>query len=290
MIPKTFEFFAPKTLDEALHFLKKYEEAKIIAGGQSLVPMMKFRLIAPPQLIDLGKVSGLSYIRQVDDSIAIGAMTTHYSIESDPLVIERCKILSEAASVIGDVQVRNRGTIGGSLCHADPAADYPPVLLVLEAKMKALSLRGERVIQAQDFFVDMFTTSLERDEILTEIQVPVLDDGIGGAYLKFSRGFGDLAIVGVAALLAVDEHKMCKKAKVALTGVASKPVLVDVVKSLVGKVVDEATIKEVSEDVSRQLSPLSDVRASAEYRKEMVRVFTKRALIMALKRARGIKN
>jgi len=285
MIPCAFEYFAPKTLDEAVYLLDKYEDSKIIAGGQSLVPLMKLRLITPRYLIDIGRIPGLSYIREDGENIVIGAMTTHYEVESSTLLKTKCPLLPEAASLIGDVHVRNRGTIGGSLCHLDPAADYPPVILALRGKLKAAGRDGERIIDAQDFFVDMFTTSLKRNEILTEIRIPKLVKRTGWAYLKISFRAGHFAIVNVATLVTLDEEGRCKDVSIVLGGVGSRPMRAKVVEErLLGRVVDEHLIKEASEYATDENEVLSDFHASAEYRREVSKVLTRRALNLALQR------
>src|SRR3984893_6849613 len=197
MIPQTFEYTAPKTLDEAVKLAG--DGAKLLAGGMSLIPMMKLRLAAPEHLVDLGRIKDLNYIREEGGSLHIGATVTHYSVESSALVRAKCPLLAETASAIGDVQVRNMGTMGGSVAHADPSADYPAALQALEAKVVIRGAKGERTVSTADFFVDSFTTTLEPGEIIREIVVPVEDAGTGVSYQKNVQPASGFAIVGVAA-------------------------------------------------------------------------------------------
>jgi aerobic carbon-monoxide dehydrogenase medium subunit len=282
----TFEYHAPTTLQEAISFLTQYGgDAKILAGGHSLIPIMNLRLAQPSALIDLGKVPGLSGIREEGGTIVIGAMTTHYMVESSSLLQEKVPILPAAATVIGDVQVRNRGTIGGSIAHADPAGDFPAVAVALDAQLKVVGPRGERTIGAREFFVDILTTALQPDEILTEIRVPAFGPRTGSAYEKFANPASGYAIVGVAVVLTVDGNSMCQKASVGLNGVTGKPVAaMGVEQALVGKQLNDQTIQEAASRAADGLDPLGDIFASAEYRAHLARVFTKRALVHASSR------
>lgn len=282
----TFEYHAPTTLQEAISFLTQYGgDAKILAGGHSLIPIMNLRLAQPSALIDLGKVPGLSGIREEGGTIVIGAMTTHYMVESSSLLQEKVPILPAAATVIGDVQVRNRGTIGGSIAHADPAGDFPAVAVALDAQLKVVGPRGERTIGAREFFVDILTTALQPDEILTEIRVPAFGPRTGSAYEKFANPASGYAIVGVAVVLTVDGNGMCQKASVGLNGVTGKPMAaMGVEQALVGKQLNDQTIQEAASKAADGLDPLGDIFASAEYRAHLARVFTKRALVHASSR------
>ena len=282
----TFEYHAPTTLQEAISFLTQYGgDAKILAGGHSLIPIMNLRLAQPSALIDLGKVPGLSGIREESGTIVIGAMTTHYMVESSSLLQEKVPILPAAATVIGDVQVRNRGTIGGSIAHADPAGDFPAVAVALDAQLKVVGPRGERTIGAREFFVDILTTALQPDEILTEIRVPAFGPRTGSAYEKFANPASGYAIVGVAVVLTVDGNGMCQKASVGLNGVTGKPMAaMGVEQALVGKQLNDQTIQEAASKAADGLDPLGDIFASAEYRAHLARVFTKRALVHASSR------
>jgi aerobic carbon-monoxide dehydrogenase medium subunit len=283
MTATSFEYHAPTTLQEALSLLTQYNgEAKILAGGHSLIPIMNLRLAQPKALIDLGKIAGLSSIKEENGTIAIGAMTTHYMVESSALLKDKLPILPETAAVIGDVQVRNRGTIGGSIAHADPAGDFPAAAVALDMQLKVVGPRGERTIGSRDFFVDILTTALQPDEILTEIRVPVFAPRTGSAYEKFSNPASRYAIVGAAAVVTVDGNGVCQKASVGLNGISGKPVAaVGVEQALVGKRLNDQTIQEASAKAADGLEPLGDIFASADYRAHLARVYTKRALARA---------
>jgi carbon-monoxide dehydrogenase medium subunit len=287
MYPPRFSLIVPSTVEEALDALSRYgEEAKVIAGGHSLIPLMKLRLASPKYLIYIGKIQGLSYIREEAGKIRIGCMTTHAMIESSDLLRKKNLLLSETASKIGDLQVRNMGTIGGSLAHADPAADYPAAITALEGEIVARSVKGERVIKAQEFFKGPFSTALRSDELLVEVQVPSMEGYFGTAYEKLVFRATDYAIVGVAAVLELDRGGAIQRARVALTGVGSTPVRAkSVEEELIGKQASKDLIVKVSTRASEGLNPPSDIRASSEYRKAMAAVMTKRALLRAFERA-----
>jgi carbon-monoxide dehydrogenase medium subunit len=278
-----FEYHVPTTVQEAIALLTQYGgEAKILAGGHSLIPIMNLRLAQPKALIDIGKIPGLSGIREEDGTIVIGAMTTHYMVESSALLKQKVPILPEAAAVIGDVQVRNRGTIGGSIAHADPAGDFPAVAVALDMQLKAVGPRGERTLRAREFFVDILTTALQPDEILTEIRVPAMAPRTGSAYEKFPNPASRYAIVGVAAVVTVDGNGVCQRAGVGLNGVTGKPVAaVGVEQALVGQRLNEQAIQEAAAKAADGLDPLGDIFASAAYRAHLARVYTKRALARA---------
>jgi carbon-monoxide dehydrogenase medium subunit len=286
MIPSSFEYFAPTSLNEALSLLSAHKgEAKLLAGGHSLIPLMKFRLAAPPYLIDLGRIADLAYIRQEGDEIAIGAMTTHHTIESSDLLNQKCPLLSETAACIGDVQVRNKGTIGGSLAHADPAGDFPAAVLALSATIKAVGPGGERWIKAEDFFVDLLTTALKEDEILTEIRVPVSQSGTGTAYLKVPQKASGFAVCGVAARIRVDKKQTCQDVAVAITGIGPKAYRAGAVEqALRGQQIDAAAVDAASKRAVDGIDPSEDIHASAEYRAHLTQVYTRRALMLALSR------
>jgi carbon-monoxide dehydrogenase medium subunit len=287
MYPPRFSLIVPSAVEEALDALSRYgEEAKVLAGGHSLIPLMKLRLASPKYLIYIGKIQGLSYIREEAGKISIGCMTTHAMIESSDLLRKKNLLLSETASKIGDLQVRNMGTIGGSLAHADPAADYPAAITALEGEIVARSVKGERVIKAQEFFKGPFSTALRSDELLVEVRVPSMEGYFGAAYEKLVFRATDYAIVGVAAVLELDRGGAIQGARVALTGVGSTPVRAkSVEEELIGKQASKDLIVKVSARASEGLNPPSDVRASSEYRKAMAAVMTKRALLRALERA-----
>lgn len=283
MSATTFEYHVPSTIQEALSLLTQYAgEAKILAGGHSLLPIMNLRLAQPKALIDIGKIPGLSGIQENGGTLVIGAMTTHYMVESSALLKQKVPILPEAAAVIGDVQVRNRGTIGGSIAHADPAGDFPAVAVALDAQLKVVGPRGERTVKAREFFVDILTTALQPDEILTEIRVPAMAPRTGSAYEKFPNPASRYAIVGVAAVVTVDGSGVCQNAKVGLNGVTGKPVAATgVEQALVGQRLNDQTIQGAAAKAADGLEPLGDIFASATYRAHLARVYTKRALTRA---------
>jgi aerobic carbon-monoxide dehydrogenase medium subunit len=260
-----------------------------LAGGHSLLPMMKLRLASPAYVIDLGRIPNLAYIRENGERIQIGPMTTHYLIESSNLLRQRLTALSEAAGMIGDVQVRNRGTIGGSLAHADPAGDLPAVMQMAEAQFKLIGPGGERIIPTEQFFVDLLTTALGPDELLAEIHVPVPPARTGTAYMKVFQKASGFAIVGVAARLTLGaDGRACQVARVGITGVAAKSFRARrVEQALEGNAIDEAAITVAAEHASDGVEALSDLHASEDYRLALARVYTKRVLLRALTRAQG---
>jgi carbon-monoxide dehydrogenase medium subunit len=247
--------------------------------------MMKLRLVSPADIVDIGRIKGLSYIKKEKNHLLIGSMTIHNAVAASPIINERCEALSEAAHHIGDQQVRNRGTIGGTICHADPAADIPATVLALEAEFKAAGPSKQRVIKAKDFFQDIFTTSLRRSEILVEVKVPLLPPKSGGAYLKLERGSGDMATVGVAAAVTLDKAGAFKDVRLGLAGVGSTPIRAtkaeDVLK---GKMPSDGLVEEAGEIAGEASDPSSDTRGSAEYKREMVKVYVRRAIGQSLKR------
>jgi carbon-monoxide dehydrogenase medium subunit len=290
MIPSAFEYLAPTTLQEALTLLSTHkDEAKLLAGGHSLLPMMKLRLAAPAYLIDLTRVPDLAYIRDSGGHIQIGPLTTHFMLESSDLLRRRLTALPEAAGMIGDVQVRNRGTIGGSLAHADPAGDLPAVMQMAEAQFKLLGPRGERMVPTEQFFIDLLTTALGPDELLAEIHVEVPPARTGTAYMKVFQKASGFAIVGVAARVTLGaDGRTCQVARVGITGVAAKAFRARGVEAaLEGEAIDEATITAAAEHASDGVEALSDLHASGDYRLALARVYTKRALLRALTRAQG---
>jgi aerobic carbon-monoxide dehydrogenase medium subunit len=290
MIPSAFEYLAPTTLQEALTLLSTHkDEAKVLAGGHSLLPLMKLRLAAPAYLIDLGRIPNLAYIREGGGRIQIGPLTTHFMVESSDLLHQRLTALPEAAGMIGDVQVRNRGTIGGSVAHADPAGDLPAVMQMAEAQFKLIDPAGERTVPTEQFFVDLLTTALGPDELLAEIQLEVPPARTGTAYMKAFQKASGFAIVGVAARMTFgSDGRVCQTARVGITGVAAKAFRARrVEQALEGKALDEAAITAAAEHASDSLEALSDLHASGEYRLALTRVYTKRALLRALARAQG---
>ena len=280
MIPASFEYFQPRTLDEAVGLLGRHgEDAKVLAGGHSLIPAMKLRLAQPKTIIDLGRITGLNYIRETDRHIAIGAMATHYEIESSALLADRCPLLTELAPQIGDVQVRNRGTVGGSLAHADPAADWPAAMLALEAEIDLVGPDGRRTVQAAEFFVEMMQTAAKPNELLCEIRVPRTGKTV--AYVKFAQKASGFAIAGVAACV----EKSGKTVKVGVTGVSAKPYRALAVESaLRGKALDAEAVATAAGKAAEGVEPLSDIHASAEFRIHLAQVNSRRALQLAASR------
>lgn len=280
MFPANFEYVAPKTLAEAVALVAQHGDgAKLLGGGHSLVPAMKLRLAQPRVLIDLGRVADLSYIREEGGQIRIGAMTTHYQLESSSLLRSCCSLLPETAAHIGDPQVRNKGTIGGSLAHADPAADWPAAILALRAEIVAVGTAGERVIPADDFFVDILTTVLRPDEIVREIRVPNPVPRTGHAYLKVRQPASGFAVVGVAASVSLAGDGTCVSAGVGITGVGPKPYRATNVESkLKGSKLDSASVSAAASEVAKGVDVNGDLYASAEYRTHLAQVYTRRAI------------
>jgi carbon-monoxide dehydrogenase medium subunit len=289
MIPAPFEYHAAKSLDEALRLLERHgDEAKVLAGGHSLLPLMKLRLASPRFLVDIGRLRGLSYIRLEGEHVLIGGLTSHAEIEASDLLRGRCPLLPETAAEIGDVQVRNRGTIGGSLAHADPAADYPASILALDAEMVATSSAGKRAIPAAEFFVDLLTTALRHGEILTEVRIPVLGPRTGTAYAKLHQPASGFAVVGVAARVTMGKGGKIESAALGITGLGAKAYRAAAVeKALRGKKTSPKVLADAVRNVAQGVDPLSDIHASAEYRREMAAVFARRALERAIARAQG---
>jgi aerobic carbon-monoxide dehydrogenase medium subunit len=286
MIPAQFDYARANTLDEALSLLAQNEDAKILAGGHSLIPAMKLRLAQPPLLIDISRIQDLSYIREEDGQIHIGAMTTHYQIESSDLLKSICPLLPDCASNIGDVQVRNKGTIGGSVAHADPAGDWPAAIIALNAEMVATSKNGERTIKADDFFVDMLTTALAPGEILREIRINKTNGRTGHAYVKMPHPASGFAVVAVAANLSFNGGSECKSASIGVTGVSSKAYRASAVEAaLNGMKLTEDVIAGAAQHATDGVDVNGDVFASDEYRKHLGSVYVRRAIAAATERS-----
>jgi carbon-monoxide dehydrogenase medium subunit len=285
MYPAGFSYQRATSVQDAIARLAKEPDAKLLAGGHSLLPAMKLRLASPSTLVDLGSVQELRGIRRDGDTIAIGALTTHREIELSKELKAACPILPEAAALIGDPLVRNRGTIGGSVAHADPAADFPAVLLTLGATIQVEGPKGRRTIAADEFFLGLFTTALQGDELLTGIQVPAVQPaGTGMAYEKFAHPASRYAIVGVAAVVSV-AGGVCRTARVAITGAASHAIrLASLEAALVGKPLDEQTLAAACQQVIGPDDLLSDQFASSEYRAHLAAVLSRRALTRAAAR------
>jgi len=285
MYPAQFDYHTPGTVKEALDLLGKYkDDAKLLAGGHSLLPAMKFRLARPAHVVDLRKVPGLSGIKEEGGMLVIGAMTTHWAVESSPLVKAKCPVLAQTAAQIGDPMVRNMGTIGGSLTHADPAADYPATIIALNAEMVLEGPKGKRTIKVDDFFKSLMTTAVGPDEILTEVRVPVCGANVGCAYMKFPHPASRFAVVGVAAALTVEGGKV-SKASIGITGAGTKAVRAKGVEAaLLGKALDAATIQAAAEKAPDGVDVQADLQGSVEYKTHLLKVFAKRAIEAAARK------
>lgn len=287
MIAAEFEYLVPASVEEAVSLLRQHgDEAKLLAGGHSLIPIMKLRLAQPKFVIDIGRLPGLSEIKEDGGAIAIGSLVTHHAIETSDLLKSKLPLLPETAAVIADVQVRNRGTIGGSLVHADPAADLPATALALEAELRVTGPGGQRSIKAEDFFIGLLATAIASDEILTSVRFPLLPQKTGSAYVKVPNKASHYAIVGVAAVVTLGKDGRCEQARIGLTGVTHKPQRASAVENaLAGKPLDDATITAAAELATDGIRALSDLHASAEFRLHLTRVMTRRALKLAASRA-----
>ena len=285
---KPVEFLEPETVEEAYSLLAKYkEEAKLIASGQSLIPMLKQRLFTPKYLISIRNLSGIDYIREADDGLRIGALTTQRTVETSEVVRRRFPVLAEAVHAVGTVQIRNWGTIGGSLAEADPVGDLAPALLALGARVKARSVRGEREISLDEFFVDYLETSLEPDEILTEIIVPYSPPNTGGAYVKDVVRAGDTGIVAVAALVTLNGKQAVTKARIVLGCQASTPLrALGAEKATMGKTAAD-NLDDVAKAASQDANPAPDVLGSVEYKVHLAGLRTAEALRTAISRAKS---
>ena len=274
-----FDYTRPSTVDEAIALLSRHgEDAKVLAGGHSLIPAMKLRLAQPKVVVDIGRIAGLSYVREAGGRVAIGAMTTHADIEASRLLTQKCPLLPETAGHIGDVQVRNKGTIGGSLVHADPAADYPAAILALEAEIDLAGPRGRRTVAAADFFVDLLQTAILSDEILTEIRVPITPASV--AYEKTEQKASGFALAGVAVVMTADDLR------VGVTGVAARPYRAAAVEQALRgrRQPSPEAIEQAAAHAADGIDALGDIHASAEFRAHLASVNTRRALLRALDR------
>lgn len=288
MYTSTFEYFRPTSVAEAVELLGKNKDAKILAGGHSLLPAMKLRTASPKALVDIGRVPGLAGIAVSGSTLTIGALATHDSVATSDVVRANCALLAETAAHIGDQQVRNRGTIGGSLAHADPAADYPTAIVALDATLTVIGPQGQRELKAAQFFVDLFTTALQAGEIITAINVPTYGRGTGGAYMKHRHPASYYAVVGVAALVTLDGDTV-SKVSIAVGGATVNPVRAAAAEgALAGKAATADNIASAAAKVAEALqNPLGDLYASGEYRTHLATVLAKRALLKAVERARG---
>jgi len=286
-----FEYLAPKTLEEALTLLSQYdeEERKVIAGGQSLLIIMRQKLIMPKYLIDIKGISDLDYIKfDKKEGLKIGALTVHRTVEKSPVIQKEFSVLSEMEGNLANVETRNWGTIGGDIAHSDPCADPIPVLIALNGKLKMTGLNGERIVDAEDFTVDFYESVLHHDELLTEIQVPIVPPNTGVKYTKFNQIEGDLALASVAMSITLDKDKeTCSDVRIALGGVAPAPMRAKNAEEILkGKKISDALLAEAGQAASEEASPTTDIQASDEYRRDLVKVLVKRVGSEALARAK----
>jgi carbon-monoxide dehydrogenase medium subunit len=289
MYPAAFEYHLPTSVQDALGLLTRLkDDAKLLAGGHSLIPMMKLRLAQPKHLIDLRKVPGLSGIKEEGGMLAIGAMTTHYQVESSALAKSRIPVLSEVGAIIGDPAVRNLGTVGGSLAHADPAADWPASMIALGAEFVCEGARGRRTVKVDDWFKGLMSTAVGEEEILVQIRVPIWPAGSGATYMKFPHPASRFAVVGVAAAVTLDSKGVCTRAGVGVTGAGTHAVRAKGVEGgLTGKALDATTIEAAAQKAADGVDVQADLQGSVEYKAHLCRVFARRAVEAAVKRAKG---
>jgi aerobic carbon-monoxide dehydrogenase medium subunit len=288
MIPPSFDYIAPKTLSEAVAALGQYENSKVLAGGQSLIPVMRFRLASPSVLVDLNRVEGLSYIEEKDGWLKIGAMTRESTVEYSPLVREKYPLLADAASVISDPIVRNLGTVGGNLANADPGNDQPAVMLAYGAEIVAVGPNGEHVIPITSFFRGLFESALVPNEILTEVRIPAAKPRSGGAYLKLERKVGDFATAAVAAQVELDTEGNFKSVGIGLTNVGLTAIKASAAEAFLnGKDSSDDNIRQAASLAAEAAQPIEDFRGSEDYKRSLVKTYTVRALRKAVQRAKG---
>lgn len=288
MIPTQFDYQVPATLEDAVALLASdLDGAKVLAGGHSLIPAMKLRLAQPQLLVDIARIKSLSYIREEGDQILIGATTTHYQLESSDLLKTICPLLPACAASIGDVQVRNKGTIGGSIAHSDPAGDWPAAVLALDADLVLVGTSGERTVKAEDFFVDLLTTDLQPGEILREIRIRKPTGRFGHAYQKVPHPASGFAVVGVAVNLVLNDDGSCKSAGIGITGVGVKAYRAKAVEAaLAGSNLDDNALANAVTHVCDGVDPNADLYASSDYRCHLAQVHTRRAIQAAKARVK----
>ena len=291
MKPAPFEYVAPESLEAALSILRQHGyDAKLLAGGQSLIPLLNFRLAKPAVLVDLNRLTDLDFVRATPEGgLRIGAMVRQSRLESDPLVAEKVPLLAEAVPFIAHPQIRNRGTLGGTLAHADPAAELPTVTLALQCRFRLQSDQGDRWVAAEDFFVGLLTTALSPEEVLAEIEIPPPTPRTGWTFLEFSRRHGDYALAGLAAGLTLDEAGICTAARLIFLSAGDGPMVAcGAAARLVGATVDGPLIEDIARQVAQdEVAPTGDIHASAEFKRHLCRVLTARALQTAVGRARS---
>jgi carbon-monoxide dehydrogenase medium subunit len=288
MIPGNFDYYAPSTVQEAVALLDQHgDEAKLLAGGQSLIPAMRFRLALPKVLIDMNGIQGLEYIRESNGYLLIGAMTREVMLEESELVRQKYSLLADASRLIADPIVRNRSTVGGNLAHADPANDHPAIMLAYNAQIVAQGSKGTRTIRIDDFFVDLFKSSLASDEVLTEIRIPIPAPNTGGAYQKMERKIGDYATSAIAVQLAMNGNT-CSAARIGLTNVSPVPMRAkNAEQAIIGRVITDEVLEMAGKAAAAECDPSADLRGSVEYKRDLTRVLTKRTIRQAMERASG---
>lgn len=288
MKPAAFEYHVPDSIEQTLTLLHEHADtAKILAGGQSLVPAMNFRIVQPSMLIDLNRVMELAYVREDGDCLRIGAMTRERVLEFDSLIAKRSPLLHEAVPNIAHPQIRNRGTIGGSIVNADPAAELPVLMLALNARLRAQSVSGERWFEATEFFVGMFTTALEPDEVLVEIEIPFVSPRTGWSFMEVAPRAGDYALMGVACLVSLDESGTCSHAKLVYLNAGDGPVdAQEAAQSLIGQQLSDALIESAAEHAGeKEIAPTGNIHTSPEFQRHLAKVLTKKTLRQAIERA-----
>ena len=285
MIPGSFDYFAPRSLADAVKFLSAHkDDVKILSGGQSLLPLMKMRLSKPAYVVDIGRIPGLDAITEDGNNLIVGALVTHEQIEYSDLLKAKCPLLPQTATTIADVQVRNRGTIGGSIAHADPAGDWPAAVIALDAEIRVFGPSGERWVKCDDFFLGLLMSVLEPDEIVTGIKVP-LTGSDKTAYQKAAPRSSGFAVTGVAVRLALDSIGTCSRAAIGITGVADKAYRPDRTEQmLTGKKLDQKLIEEAAAESTRNIEVIEDINGSSEYRAHLTHVYVARAIEEALSR------
>jgi aerobic carbon-monoxide dehydrogenase medium subunit len=289
MKPPRFDYLAPRTLDETLAHLHHHgDQAKILAGGQSLIPMLNFRLAHPGVVVDVNRLTDLAYVRQHEGGVAVGALTRQHAVERSELIRARVPVVAEACRFIGHAPIRHRGTFGGNLAHADPASELPAVMVALEAEMAVASRAGSRAVPAGQFFTGPLTTALRPGEMLTEIRIPAPPSRTGGVFVEMARRAGDFALVGVAALITLDGAGKCERVRIALCGVGPTPIRARAAEdALTGQAPTATALAAAADRAAAATSPPSDVHGSAEFRKKLARHFARQAIAAAVERSGG---
>lgn len=283
MIPGSFDYFAPRSIAEAIEILSAHrDDVKVLSGGQSLLPLMKMRLSKPAYIVDIGKIPGLDTISEEGNSLVVGALVTHAQMEYSDLLQKRCPLLPQTAATIADIQIRNRGTVGGSVAHADPAGDMPAAIMALDAEIKVVGPNGERWIKADDFFLGLLMSVLEPDEIVSAVRVPVTDND-KTAYLKAAPRSSGFAVVGVAVRITMDSAASCTRAALGITGITDKAYRPNRSEEILsGRKLDSETIAQAAAESTRNIDVIEDINGSSEYRTHLTHVYVQRAIEAAL--------